>query len=44
MSHDMTAIVDQLRQAGYRVTPQRQIILDAICALGGHVAPEAIYE
>ncbi len=44
MSHDMVAIASQLRQAGYRVTPQRQLILDAICELGGHVTPEAVYD
>lgn len=43
MSHNMKAIASQLRQAGYRVTPQRQIILDAICTLGGHVTPETVY-
>jgi len=25
------------------VTPQRQLILDAVCALGGHVTPEEVY-
>jgi Fur family ferric uptake transcriptional regulator len=40
MSHDITTIANQLRQAGYRVTPQRQMILDAVCELGGHVTPE----
>jgi Fur family ferric uptake transcriptional regulator len=44
MSHDMAAIAGQLRQAGYRVPPQRQMILDAVCALGEHVTPEAVYE
>jgi Fur family ferric uptake transcriptional regulator len=44
MSHNMTAISQQLHAAGYRVTPQRQLILDAVCALGGHVTPEAVYE
>ncbi len=44
MSHDMTVIASRLRQAGYRVTPQRQLILDAICELGGHVTPEEVYE
>lgn len=43
MSHNMKAIVAQLRQAGYRVTPQRQMILDAVCELGGHVTPEEVY-
>ena len=42
MSHDMDAIAARLRQAGYRVTPQRQLILDALCRLGGHVTAEAI--
>ncbi len=43
MSHDMVAISARLRQAGFRVTPQRQLILDAVCKLGGHVTPEAVY-
>ena len=43
MSHDMKTIAARLRQAGYRVTPQRQLILDAVCALGGHVTPEEVY-
>ncbi len=42
MSHDLPAIATRLRQAGYRMTLQRQIILDAICDLGGHVAPYAV--
>lgn len=44
MSHDMTLIAETLRQDGYRVTPQRQLVIDTICALGGHVTPEATYE
>ncbi len=44
MSHDMAQISARLRQAGFRVTPQRQLILDAVCALGGHVTPEAVYK
>ena len=44
MSHNMNSIAAKLREAGYRVTPQRQLILDAVCALGGHVTPEAVYE
>jgi Fur family transcriptional regulator, ferric uptake regulator len=43
MSHNMTSIAEQLRATGYRVTPQRQIILDAICILGSHVTPDAVY-
>jgi Fur family ferric uptake transcriptional regulator len=33
-----------MREHGYRVTPQRQLILDAICASGGHTTPDEIYE
>jgi Fur family ferric uptake transcriptional regulator len=44
MSHNINNIAAQLRQAGYRVTPQRQLILDAVCQLGGHVTPEEVYE
>lgn len=44
MSHDMARIAARLHEEGYRVTPQRQLILDAVCALGGHVTPEAVYE
>lgn len=44
MSHDMETIAARLRREGYRVTPQRQLILDAVCRLGGHVTAEAVYE
>lgn len=44
MSHNMAVISQQLRKAGYRVTPQRQFILDAVCVLDEHVTPEAVYE
>lgn len=44
MSHDLIVITDRLHSAGYRMTPQRQMILDAVCALGGHVTPDAVYE
>ena len=44
MSHNMEEIAARLRGAGYRVTPQRQLILDAVCDLGGHVTAEAVYE
>ncbi len=40
----MPLISARLRQAGFRVTPQRQLILDAVCKLGGHVTPEAVYK
>ncbi len=43
MSHDMKAITALLHEGGYRVTPQRQLIIDAVCHLGGHVTPETVY-
>ncbi len=33
-----------IRKKGYRLTPQRQIILDAVCAVGGHASPNHVYE
>ena len=43
MSHNNRDFAAEMRARGYRVTPQRQMILDAICASGGHVTPEEIY-
>lgn len=43
MSHQNRDYVALIRQQGYRFTPQRQMILDAICAGGGHTTPEEIY-
>lgn len=44
MSHDIHAIGEKLRQAGFRLTPQRQLILDAVCGLGGHVSVDEVYQ
>ena len=44
MSYDTTEINRQLRESGYRITPQRQLILDAVCHLGEHVTPETVYD
>jgi Fe2+ or Zn2+ uptake regulation protein len=33
-----------VRRHGYRLTPQRQIILDALCEMGGHVTVAELYE
>ena len=44
MSHNTAVINQQLREAGFRVTPQRQLILDAVCELDKHVTPEEVYE
>jgi len=36
MTHENSDYIQVLRGKGYRVTPQRLIVLDAICAIGGH--------
>ena len=43
MSHREQDFVAQLRERGYRVTPQREIILDALCEMGGHATIAEIY-
>ncbi len=44
MSHDQQDFAGQLRQKGYRLTTQRQIVLDALCALGRHATASDVYE
>jgi Fur family ferric uptake transcriptional regulator len=36
MSHENTDYSAILRQRGYRVTPQRLVVLDAVCDVGKH--------
>jgi Fur family transcriptional regulator, ferric uptake regulator len=43
MSHTRWDYATLMRERGFRVTPQRQLILDAICAGGGHTTLEEIY-
>lgn len=43
MTHQNRDYVTLMRARGFRVTPQRQLILDAICEGKGHTTPEAIY-
>ncbi len=40
-THDYAA---HIRQQGFRLTPQRQLILDAVCEGGGHTTVDEIYE
>ena len=43
MSHDTWDYASYLREQGYRITPQRQIIMDAICEGDGHTTfPEIL--
>ncbi len=48
MSQQVTFSPDNLRAAahkeGYRLTPQRQIVLDAVGECAGHCTPEQVYE
>ena len=44
MTHTTVDYVSRLHQQGYRITPQRQMILDAICESGGHSTPEEILQ
>lgn len=44
MTHQQLDYATRIRAEGYRLTPQRQIILDTLCALGGHVPVTALIE
>lgn len=44
MTHHNLDFATLLREQGHRLTPQRQLILDAVCEGGGHSTPEEIYE
>ena len=43
MSHQHRDYARKMRELGFRVTPQRQLILDAVCEGGGHTTPDEIY-
>ena len=44
MSHYNIDYVQKIREQGYRMTPQRQIVLDTVCEQGGHATASEIYE
>ncbi len=44
MSHYDSDYASRMRERGYRVTPQRQLILDALCEAGNHATPDQIYD
>lgn len=44
MTHDQLNYVERVHQQGGRMTPQRQLILDTICAIGQHTAANEIYD
>lgn len=41
---ELTALIDQFKQRGYKMTPQRRAILRMLSALGTHLTAEQIYE
>jgi Fe2+ or Zn2+ uptake regulation protein len=43
MSHHTIDYQEIIRSAGHRVTPQRILILDAVCDSGGHTTLGAVY-
>ena len=43
MSHCHT-LLDTLRQRGYRMTPQREMIIETLAHTGKHVSAEEIYD
>ena len=44
MSHHEIHYDERIREQGYRLTPQRQIIMDALCAIGDHASVNQVYE
>ena len=38
------SLMEQLREGGYRLTPQRSMVLLAMCASPGHLSAEEIYD
>jgi Fur family ferric uptake transcriptional regulator len=44
MSHHQLDYDKRIREQGYRLTPQRQIIMDALCHIGDHATAGEVYE
>lgn len=44
MTHHTKNYIEMMHERGFRVTPQRQLILDVICGCGNHTTPEEIYK
>jgi Fur family ferric uptake transcriptional regulator len=44
LSHHEIHYDERIREQGYRLTPQRQIIMDALCAIGDHASANHVYE
>lgn len=44
MSHYQLNYLHRIRELGFRLTPQRQLILDAVCEGDGHATVHEVYE
>jgi Fur family ferric uptake transcriptional regulator len=44
MTHHQIDYDKRIREQGYRLTPQRQIIMDALCAIGEHATAGQVYD
>jgi Fur family ferric uptake transcriptional regulator len=44
MSHNQSECAAQIRDQGFRVTPQRMLLLDAVCEANGHTTFDEVYE
>jgi Fur family ferric uptake transcriptional regulator len=44
MSHNQLDLAALLHDEGYRLTPQRQMVLDAVCEAHGHATADQVYE
>ncbi len=44
MTHTQHDFASHIREQGFRMTPQRELILEAVCAGGGHTTVDEIYE
>lgn len=44
MSHNTINYAERIRSQGFRLTPQRQLILDAVCEGDGHTSLDEIYD
>ncbi len=43
MTHTQHDYAAAIRKQGFRMTPQREMILDAVCEAGGHTTVDEIY-
>jgi Fur family transcriptional regulator, ferric uptake regulator len=44
LSHHELHYDERIREQGYRLTPQRETIMDALCAIGDHASVNQVYE